>query len=98
MATMIRKQVYLEPRQDVQIKRLAEERGTTEADIIRQAVDLLLAESQRLRRAQSAWQAAQALMETRASYAVQNDQIEQLTWTRDELYTERLEGYEQNPD
>jgi hypothetical protein len=98
MAAMIRKQVYLRPRQDLQIKQLAEERGTTEADIIRQAVDLLLAESQRLRRAQNAWEAAQALMETRASYAVQDNQIEEHAWTRDELYTERLERHEQDPD
>jgi len=95
---MIRKQVYLRPRQDVQIKRLAEERGTTEADIIREAVDLLLAESQRLRRAQGAWKAAQALMETRAVYGVTDEPIEEQTWTRDELYTERLEGHDQDPD
>jgi hypothetical protein len=37
--TMIRKQIYLEPRQDALVKRLAEARGTTEADIIREAID-----------------------------------------------------------
>lgn len=55
MTTTIRKQVYLESRQNAQIKRLAEERGATEAEIIRTAVDLLLRETARLRRAQAAW-------------------------------------------
>ena len=37
--TMIRKQIYLEPRQDALVKRLAEAKGTTEADVIREAID-----------------------------------------------------------
>ena len=71
MTRMIRKQVYLEPRQDSQIKQLAQERGTTEAAVIREAVDLLLAEAERLTKAQGAWEMAQALMEARAAYATQ---------------------------
>ena len=98
MATMIRKQVYLEPRQDLQIKQLAKERGTTEADIIRKAVDLLLAEVRRQHRAQAAWEEAQALMEARAAQAVQNVQTEERTWTRDELYAERLDRDGQHSD
>lgn len=98
MATMIRKQVYLEPRQELQIKQLARERGTTEADIIRTAVDLLLSEAQRQQRAQVAWEEAHALMETRASYAVEPTQTEERAWTRDELYTERTDYDGQRSD
>lgn len=37
---MVRKQVYIEPQQDVMLKRLAREGGMTEAGIVRQAIDL----------------------------------------------------------
>jgi hypothetical protein len=37
--TMVRKQIYIEPRQDALVKRLAEAKGTTEAEIIREAID-----------------------------------------------------------
>ncbi|MGA1795850.1 MAG: CopG family transcriptional regulator [bacterium] len=38
MAQMIRKQVYIEQRQDAILKRLAHVRGATEAEIIRKAI------------------------------------------------------------
>jgi len=40
MARMVRKQVYIESRQEILLKRLAQQAGTTEAEIIRQAIDL----------------------------------------------------------
>jgi len=95
MTTMIRKQMYLEPRQDIQIKQLAAERRTTEADIIREAIDTLLGEVARQRRAQQAWDEALALMEAR--YA-QGSVPGGHTWTRDELYAEQLERYGKSPD
>lgn len=36
---MMRKQVYIEPRQDELLKRWAEETGRSEAETIRQALD-----------------------------------------------------------
>jgi len=39
MVQMVRKQIYLTPNQEALLKRLARERGMTEAEIIRQAVD-----------------------------------------------------------
>ncbi len=39
--TMIRKQVYLERTQDQKLKRLASQRGCTEAELVREAVDHL---------------------------------------------------------
>ena len=91
MATMIRKQVYLEARQDLQIKKLAEALGTTAADIIRKAVDLLLSEAERQHRAEAAWENVQALMEARAALAVPDTVAGERAWTREELYAERLE-------
>ncbi len=39
MTRMVRKQVYIEPRQEALLKRLVRETGATEADLIRQAID-----------------------------------------------------------
>jgi hypothetical protein len=39
MTRMVRKQVYIEPRQEALLKQLARETGATEADLIRQAID-----------------------------------------------------------
>ena len=98
MATMIRKQVYLEPGQDAEIKRLAEALDTTEADIIRKAVNLLLSEMANQLRAKTAWEEVRSLMETRATYAVADTQAEERTWTREELYEERLDRNGQGSD
>jgi len=40
---LVRKQTYITPYQDRAVKRLARLQGTTEAEILRRAVDLLLA-------------------------------------------------------
>ena len=40
MSQMIRKQVYLQKRQQVLLQRLARRRGISEAEVIRQAIDL----------------------------------------------------------
>jgi hypothetical protein len=39
MATKVRKQIYVEPYQETILKRLADETGMSEAEIIRQAID-----------------------------------------------------------
>ena len=43
---MIRKQVYITPKQDASLKRLAKKRGVTEADVVRQAIDKEAAEAE----------------------------------------------------
>ena len=43
MAQMIRKQVYIEPLQDVNLKRQAKKLGITEAEIMRRAIDRQMA-------------------------------------------------------
>ena len=40
---LVRKQTYITPAQDRAVKRLAQQQGTTEADILRSAIDQLLA-------------------------------------------------------
>ena len=40
MSDMVRKQIYIHRRQEAMLKRLARLRGTSEAEIIRRAIDL----------------------------------------------------------
>ena len=39
---LVRKQTYITPAQDRAVKRLAQQQGTTEADILRRAIDQFL--------------------------------------------------------
>jgi hypothetical protein len=56
MTKMVRKQVYIEPRQEALLKRLARETGAKEAEIIRQAIDRQAQTFLFPRRDLSAWQ------------------------------------------
>ncbi len=44
MSTKIRKQIYIQPRQEHLLKAIAQQTGVSEAEIIRQAIDLHLSE------------------------------------------------------
>ena len=56
MTKMVRKQVYIELRQEALLKRLVRETGATEAEIIRQAIDRQTKTFRFSRRDLSAWQ------------------------------------------
>jgi len=90
MAAMVRKQVYIEPRQDDLLKQWAAETGMTEAKIIRQAIDLWEESEARKCRAQEAWQKARTFIEESIA---QGPAPGGRTWTREELYEERLSRY-----
>ncbi len=91
MSQMLRKQIYITQRQQEQLKRLAKARGVSEAEVIRQAIEreLFLATMQprigdRL--------ALEEFLHFGASRRVADDTTGP-TWTRDELYVERLNSY-----
>jgi hypothetical protein len=95
MSVKVRKQVYIDPHQEKQLKQQAAETGMSEAEIIRHAIDFWLAEQARRTRANQAWARARVLMEERyAQGGVHGGR----TWTRDELYEERLSRYGSDPD
>ena len=90
---MVRKQVYITREQAERLKRAARKRGTSEADLVRSALDLLIGKdvdsgetilNEEERR--SAWAKELAFMEERAMLKVPQ---EPRTWTRDELYDGR---------
>jgi len=95
MVTMVRKQVYIEPRQDKLLKQWAEESGKTEAEIVREALDRWLASEQRRQEARAAWEEERAFIEARiAEGPVSGGR----TWTREELYEERSSRHGRHDD
>ena len=89
---MVRKQVYIEDRQQAHIKRLARRRGVTEAQVIRQAIDGQADVSEnRGRLDPAARDEALALM--RRLRARRSARRRRRDWTREDLYAERLGRY-----
>lgn len=95
MTPMVRKQVYIEPRQDELLKQWAEETGRSEAEIVRQALDHWLESERRHREAEAAWEEERAFIEARAA---QGPVPGGRTWTREELYEERMNRYGRDSD
>ncbi len=78
---MIRKQIFIDERQNEELKRLAKKTGKSEGLLLREAVQRHLAEEQN---ADALWEALiERWSQFPASTALR-------TWTRDELYEERL--------
>ena len=89
MAQMIRKQIYIQRRQQAILKRLARARGVSEAELIRQAIDNQVNTSARLTLPDpEAWEKAHRFMVT--LHARGPVQGQPRNWKRDDLYEERL--------
>jgi hypothetical protein len=87
---MVRKQVYIERRQDQTLKRLARQLSVSEAEVIRRGIELLEREcvsSEEERRA--AWQRLRALMDKHVRSRPAGSGIEK--FDREEVYAERLD-------
>ena len=83
MAEMIRKQVYIEPRQDRRLKMLAKDLGVTEAELIRQGIDRGLSPMPTSRPDPEAWKEALRFIQARRRKGVPKGKRR---WTREELY------------
>lgn len=87
MAQMIRKQVYIEPRQEAVLKRLARLLGLSEAEIIRRAIDQQTTTVPVGHRDLEAWEREKTFIAARmAAGPVSSTR----RWSRDEIYEERL--------
>jgi len=98
MAQMVRKQVYIEPRQEAILKRLAQMRGVSEAELIRQSIDRQVSGGQ-LQPAQldpAAWEEAYQFMVALHARGALSGQGRK--WKREELYEERLSRYGRRSD
>jgi hypothetical protein len=87
---MIRKQVYIEARQEEALKRKASELSLSEADLIRRGIDQLDAPRGRTVGDCEAWTAAMRIMSQRAARAEPAAKPPtDRGWKRDDLYDER---------
>ncbi|MCI0519250.1 MAG: hypothetical protein L0Z70_03235 [Chloroflexi bacterium] len=89
---MVRKQIYIQKRQEILLKRLAKARGISEAEVIRQAIEREAAGAPAQPGAanRSAWQELVAFLETRQAEATSGQPYR---WNRDEIYGEREERW-----
>jgi hypothetical protein len=96
MSRMVRKQIYIEPRQEALLKRLAESRGVSEAELIRQAIDRQVSGGRQgtLPPDPVAWeQAYQFMLDLHAQGPMEG---KQRTWKREDLYEERMSRYDRD--
>lgn len=93
MSDMVRKQVYIHRRQQALLKRLSAQRGVSEAEIIRQAIDreaINISPRHQLN-SRDAWDKAYQFMLSLRERAGQFSEPYQ--WNREEIYEERLSRY-----
>ena len=97
MPRMVRKQIYIEELHDRQLRRIAESRGVSQAEVVRQAID-----SQARGERETgifdpgAWQQAMAFMHSLQRQGT-TERVPQ-RWQRDELYSERLKRHDRGTD
>lgn len=83
MSEMIRKQVYIEPRQERLLKERAKKYRVTEADLIRQAIDRGLERTATRAPDLEAWKAIERFIARRRMGRVHQGKR---TWRRETLY------------
>lgn len=90
MKRMVRKQVYIEPRQERLLKRRARALGVTEAELIREGIELLDSARPAGASRERAMKEFFAVIEERVRMRVPQTGR---GWTREDLYEERLARY-----
>jgi len=88
--TMVRKQIYLEPHQEVRVKRLAATLGITEAKVIRQAIDQLVITQPCRQPDLGAWERERAFVK---QWMARGTAPGGRDWKREDIYEERLARY-----
>src|SRR5229473_423507 len=93
MSTRIRKQVYLDPKHERELKRMARQSGKTEATIIREALDRLILDTRLEKERMEAWEAERAFIDqwmargpVPAEQGSLADKVGQRRWRREDLY------------
>jgi len=89
MATnMVRKQIYIQKRQDALLKQLSQARGVSEAEIIRQAIEQEIV-GEPARQPLSSLSAMDDFIRLALSKRSQEVKREPYRWNREEIYAER---------
>lgn len=87
MARKVRKQVYIESSQERRLKERARQFDVPESELIREGLDVVLRRQGVGHRDGRAWKAELIFMARRATRLVAQGKR---TWSREELYEERL--------
>ena len=90
MPRLVRKQVYIESRQDALLKQKARLLGVTEAEVIREAIDRQMASVRLNVRDMKAWEREKAFIAKRMKKGFVP---ETRRWKREDAYEERLMRY-----
>jgi hypothetical protein len=92
MSEMIRKQFYIHKRHQLLLRRLAQAKGVSEAEIVRQAIEHEAAgtERQKMTPDRSAWEEIMAAVETRRALGAETEPYK---WDRRDAYHEREEQF-----
>ena len=95
---MVRKQIYLEERQEARLKRVARARGISEAEVIRQAIDRQVggASVDAGGGDPTVWEIALRFMRSLAARARKGRQRRR-NWKREDAYAERLSRHGRHP-
>jgi hypothetical protein len=97
MAQMVRKQIYIQKRQQAVLKRLARARGLSEAELIRQAIDQHVSGGPGVTSPDpKAWEKAHRFMLALRAHGPLRGQARK--WKREDLYEERLSRYARRSD
>ena len=97
MVPMVRKQIYIQRQQEAILKRFADLRGQSEAEVIRQAIDQQMggAISPAAVDAEAWEEAYQFMLELQARGPLTDQPRD---WRREDLYEERMSRYGHHPD
>jgi hypothetical protein len=87
MARMTRKQIYIEPDQDRRLRALSRRRSKTESELVREGIDRVLSTPPLSARDHKAWKEELAFIDHLTRLGPVKGKR---TWTREELYDERL--------
>jgi predicted DNA-binding protein len=98
MSQMVRKQIYIQKSQEERLKKVAETRGVSEAEIIRQALEIELRSMSVYRPAydQDTWKKVVAFWEELDQRGPVGPRPR--NWKRDDLYEERMKRYDRDSD
>ncbi len=88
---LIRKQLYIRPDQDRALKQAARERGLSEAELVRQAIDESILRQATPPTYTAQRQALEDLIQTNIDFSRQRTASEPYPFNRDDLYREREE-------
>lgn len=83
MSSKVRKQIYIEPRQEHLLKAIAQQAGVSEAEIIRSCIDLHLSGITVPQIDIAAWETEKEFIEQIKTRPVQ---VEGRDWQREDLY------------